>query len=123
MAMNTLASYKDDNYVEALALGLNDNYELIRRFAATQAGKCGDLRLIPALVELVSKTSIGDRVDFQLKMALALFPYNELVEEFKKQNPREYFYNAVADNIAEFAESITSDEKRQILFEILKELV
>ena len=94
MAMNTLASYKDDNYVEALALGLNDNYELIRRFAATQAGKCGDLRLIPALVELVSKTSIGDRVDFQLKMALALFPYNELVEECKKQSPRNYFYNA-----------------------------
>ena len=94
MAMNTLASYKDDNYVEALSLGLNDNYELIRRFAATQAGKCGDLRLIPALVKLASKTAIGERVDFQLKMALALFPYNELVEEFKKQNPRKDFYNA-----------------------------
>ena len=94
MAMNTLAMYKDDNYIEAMSLGLNDNYELIRRFAAIQAGKCGDLRLIPALVSLASKTSIGARVDFQLKMALALFPYNELVNEFKKQDPCKDFYNA-----------------------------
>ena len=27
-------------------------------------------------------------------MALALFPYNELVEEFKKQDPCKYYYNA-----------------------------
>ena len=94
MALNTLATYKDDNYVEALSLGLNDNYELIRRFSATQASKCGDLRLIPALISLASKTSIGTRVDFQLKMALTLFPYDNLVEEFKKQNPCKDFYNA-----------------------------
>ena len=94
MALNTLATYKDDNYVEALSLGLNDNYELIRRFASTQAGKCGDLRLIPALIKLASKTSIGARVDFQLKSAMTLFPYNELVEEFKKQDPCKDFYNA-----------------------------
>ncbi|MBQ7818185.1 MAG: HEAT repeat domain-containing protein [Bacteroidales bacterium] len=94
MALNTLATYKDDNYIECLSLGLNDNYELIRRFASIQAGKCGDLRLIPALVSLLSKPSIGKRVDFQLKMALALFPYNELVAEFKKQNPCKDYYNA-----------------------------
>ena len=94
MALNTLATYRDDCYVEALSLALNDNYELIRRFASTQAGKCGDLRLIPALIKLASKTSIGARVDFQLKSALTLFPYNELVEEFKKQDPCKDFYNA-----------------------------
>jgi hypothetical protein len=50
----------------------------------------------------------------------------EIVRQFDRADRTEsgeYFYNAVTDNIAEFAESITSDEKRQILFEILKELV
>ena len=35
----------------------------------------------------------------------------------------EYFYNALTDLLEEFGESISSDEKRQILFDILKELV
>ena len=94
MALNTLATYKDDNYIECLSLGLNDNFELIRRFSSIQAGKCGDLRLIPAIVSLYSKPSIGQRVDFQLKMAMEMFPYNELVAEFKKQDPCKDYYNA-----------------------------
>ena len=35
----------------------------------------------------------------------------------------EYLYNSLTDLLSEFGESISADEKRQILFDILKELV
>ncbi len=93
VAYMMLTTMKDDNFVEATALALNDSYELIQRFGAIYAGKSGDERLIPSLVSAVSRIANGSRVDFQLRGAIELFPHEKLVAEFVKQNPCKNYYD------------------------------
>ena len=93
VAYMMLSTMKDDNFVEATALALNDSYELIQRFGAIYAGKSGDERLIPSLVSAVSRIANGSRVDFQLRGAIELFPHEKLVAEFVKQNPCKNYYD------------------------------
>ena len=58
-ALKLLSRYANDDFVEAIRLGLYDAYELIRRNAAAYAGKCGDPRLIGDVVREYSRIRTG----------------------------------------------------------------
>ena len=92
-AFMMLTTFKDDNFVEAISLAINDSYEIVQRFGALYAGKCGDERIIPALVSAISRVANGSRVDFQLRGALELFPNEKLVAEFERQDPCKNYYD------------------------------
>ena len=93
VAFMMLTNYKDDNFVEAITLALNDSYEIVQRFGGIYAGKCGDERIIPSLVSAISRNANGSRVDFQLRGALELFPQDKIIAEFEKQDPCKYYYD------------------------------
>lgn len=91
--MNLSESPRAPQFVEALRLGLNDSYELIRRFSAIFAGKNGSPELIPAVVSAYANTLKGERVNFQLQNAMQLFDYQLLINELESQRPYRYWYD------------------------------
>ena len=82
-ALKLLSRYANDDFVEAIRLGLYDAYELIRRNAAAYAGKCGDPRLIGDVVRVWLNTPESERVNDVLQSALYLFPVEKVTEELK----------------------------------------
>lgn len=92
-ALMLLSRSGGDEFVEAIGLGLDDEYELIRRFSAVFAGKNGSPALIPALVRAYTDDLIGERVDFQVKNALVQFDGTSLLAELDRQKPFRYSYD------------------------------
>lgn len=92
-ALMFLSRQPGPEFVEVLKLGLNDGYELIRRFSAVFAGKNGSPELIPAVVKAYSNELKGERVNFQLQMAMPLFDYDALIAELESQRPYRYAYD------------------------------
>lgn len=82
-ALKLLSRYANDDFVEAIRLGLYDAYELIRRNAASYAGKCGDPRLIGDVVRVWLDAPESERVNVLLESALYLFPAEKVAEELK----------------------------------------
>lgn len=82
-ALKLLSRYADDNFVEAIRLGLYDAYELIRRNAASYVGKCGDPRLTEAAVDVLLNFPEAQRVNYALQGALPLLPAGEVEKELR----------------------------------------
>ena len=80
-------------FVESLRLGLNDSYELVRRFSAILVGKNGSPQLIPAIISAYANTLKGERVNFQLQNAMQLFDYRSLIDELESQRPYRHSYD------------------------------
>jgi len=72
-ALKRLLDVKDENMTTALALALDDPYELIRRNAARYAGYSGDERLIAPLQSIMEHNMESVRVQFVAESALSLF--------------------------------------------------
>lgn len=100
-------------FTEAIALGLDDSYELIRRFASVFAGKNGNPELIPTIINVFARQVNDKRVNFQLQNAMTLFSYDSLIKELEKQRPYRNAYNE-ADLMEKARKSIAerfSDKK------------
>ena len=80
-------------FTEAIRLGLNDSYELVRRFSAIFAGKNGNPSLIPAVIAAYANPLKGERVNFQLQTAMALFDHDALISELESQRPYRHAYD------------------------------
>lgn len=91
--MSLSESPRAPQFVEALRLGLNDSYELIRRFSAIFAGKNGSPELIPDVIAAYANTLKGERVNFQLQNAMQLFDYESLIKELESQRPYRHWYD------------------------------
>lgn len=50
-ALKLLSAYCNDDFREAVKLGVNDPYERIARMSADMAGDIGDVSLLPAVVD------------------------------------------------------------------------
>ncbi len=80
-----LASRMDDeNFLEMLKLALEDDYELVQRFAVKMAGKSGNEQLIPPLVKIAFR-NIPKRVAFNYRNNITFFNNEKLLNEFEKQ--------------------------------------
>lgn len=86
-AMLSLASYKDDNFVEAVALALNDGHEMTQRFAVNLAGDNGDPRLVEPIVRLASKNNTSERIQFDLESSLRVFDSTQVLSTFDRIKP------------------------------------
>jgi len=74
----------DKNFLEMLKLALEDNYELVRRYAVKLAGRSGNEELIPGMVSIAFK-NIPKRVAFNYRTSISFFEQEELLTEFEKQ--------------------------------------
>ncbi len=84
-ALKLLSQLRDDNFIRAVAAGLDDSYELIRRFAAVYCQESGDPRLAPALIKAVTDPNISKRVNYQAIDALSYFDKELLMNELEKR--------------------------------------
>jgi len=73
------------NLTEALLLGMNDPYELIRRNAARFAGYSGDEQLIEPLVHTVLFSNESQRVQYAAQNALPMFDAETVSAELTSQ--------------------------------------
>lgn len=74
----------DANFLELLKLALEDDYELVQRFAVLMAGDVGNDELIPIMVKLAFM-NFSKRVEFNYTQNIGFFDADKLVEEFEKQ--------------------------------------
>jgi hypothetical protein len=70
---------------EALLIGLEDPYELIRRNAARFAGYSGDERLIAPLVHTLLFSNESQRVQYAAQSSLAMFNFEKVRDELLLQ--------------------------------------
>ena len=84
-ALTALADLRDDNFIEAISLAVDDSYEMVQRLGLRYLGMSGDERLIPALIKVCISNNTSERSNFNAKNALSLYPEDKLVAEFKKQ--------------------------------------
>lgn len=84
-ALKRMIDLNDRNLVEALVLGLNDPYELIRRNAARFAAYSGNERLIEPLVHTILFSDESQRVQYAAQNALDMFNLNLVSKEIERQ--------------------------------------
>ncbi|MDD4660352.1 MAG: hypothetical protein PHF73_06750 [Massilibacteroides sp.] len=88
--MELLAKYNNVHFIECLQLSTNDSYEMVQRFGINYMGKSGDMRLIPALVSVLSRNDTDFRVAFNTRLVLSSFPETDLLNAldnlFKEKN-------------------------------------
>lgn len=77
-ALKLLSSYCNDDFKEAVRMGVNDPYERIARMSADMAGDIGDVSLLPAVVDAYIEGNERQRVNYLLSNALSLFPCDEV---------------------------------------------
>ena len=93
-ALVKLAECRDDNFIEAVALGMSDSYEMVERFAANMLAMSGDERLIPAMIAAAIRNNTSERVEFSLKQGMPMFEQRKLLDEFERQFPQTNYIDA-----------------------------
>ncbi len=93
-ALINLSECRDDNFIEAVSLGLSDGYEMVERFAANMTAKSGDERLIPAVISVCVRNNTSERIEFSLKGGLSMFEEQKLLDEFERQFPQTNYMDA-----------------------------
>lgn len=94
-ALLNLSSYRNDLFVQALSLALNDGHEMTQRFAANLAGRCGDPRLIEPMVRLASKNNTSERIEYDLSSAMRVFDSTAVLKAFDNYRPRLVWYSDI----------------------------
>lgn len=92
-ALTSLADVRDDNFVEAIRLGVSDSYELVQRFALRYLSQSGEPRLIPALIGVCIYNNTSERCNFNAMNALSVYPEADLMDAFAEQfdNPAVHY--------------------------------
>lgn len=117
-ALKLLSRYANEDFVEAIHLGLYDAYELIRRNAAIFAGKCGDPRLAEAVVDVFLNQPESQRVNYALSDAVVLLPGEVVAKEVAKQlKPVQ-----MMDGVLNWQESGIYFMKEENIGEVLRQL-
>jgi len=90
-AFKLLSFCKDQNFIEAINLGITDSYELIQRFSASYMVKNGDESHIPYLIDGLLQPNKGRRVLYQLGDAAGMYNKDLLLAELDKQIPQKSY--------------------------------
>jgi len=99
-ALYCLCRTNDDNFIQGISLAMGDGDEFIRRMAIKQAGKSGDARLIPAVVNVFLTNNATSRIVFNTNYALMGFPKEALMAEFDRQMAQILMVNKEQDGAA-----------------------
>ncbi len=78
--LKLLTRWGGKDFVEGIKLGMYDNYELLRRNAATWSGKCGDPELLPAMLDIYVNYPESQRVNYAISISLPLFDTDRVIE-------------------------------------------
>lgn len=70
----------NQDYVDALLLGANDNFELLQRFAVNDIIHCGDVRLTDTYARLLTQNNTSARVAFNALDGVQFFPKQSLIK-------------------------------------------
>ena len=90
-AFKLLGFCRDENFNEAIDLGINDSYELIQRFSALAMADNGDPKHIPSLIGALLRNNVSKRVEYNLKNAIDVYDKDILMAELKRQIPGKEF--------------------------------
>ena len=85
MALTKIADYADDNAIAVIQQASQDAYEMVQRTSIRLIHDSGDDRLIPALIAICIENNTSDRVNFDGRMTLGVFPKDKLMDEFARQ--------------------------------------
>lgn len=83
--LTSLAENNDNNFIEAIRLGVNDSYEMVQRFALRYLWQNGDPRLMACLMSICISNNTSERCNFNAMNALSVYPEDELIAEFERQ--------------------------------------
>jgi len=83
--LKRLIEIRDCNAIEAVRLGLDDPYELIRRFSARYAAYYGDDLFIAPLVNTILFSNESQRVQYAAQSSLQMFDAVKVTEEIERQ--------------------------------------
>lgn len=84
-ALYCLSRVKGEPFVKALECALGDGDEYIRRMAVKWAGKTGDPRLVPAVMDMFLTNNPSSRIVFNTNYALLGFPEDSVYAEFERR--------------------------------------
>lgn len=84
-AMLVLCQQGGQPAVDAISLGVNDNREMVQRFAANELRFNGDPQLIPSLISLMTRNNVSSRVYFDATLGMSFFEKDLLLAELSKQ--------------------------------------
>ncbi|MCR5780581.1 MAG: HEAT repeat domain-containing protein [Bacteroidaceae bacterium] len=85
MALVKIADFRDDNAIEVIKAASQDAFEMAQRFSLKYIHDSGDERLIPALIAVSIENNTSDRVNFDARAAIGVYPKDKLLAEFAKQ--------------------------------------
>lgn len=88
MALVKIADFRDDNAIEVIKAATQDAFEMAQRFSLRYIHDSGDDRLIPALIAVSIENNTSDRVNFDARTAIGVFPKDKLLAEFARQFDR-----------------------------------
>lgn len=116
-ALLTIANFRDDNFIQAVALASQDSYELAQRTAIKLMAQSGDKQLIPALIKVAISNNTSDRCNFNAMTALSCYPEEDLMTEFARQfdDPsiqyvrKDSVRNIIGDAIRHSAQRLAND--------------
>ncbi len=84
-AMLQLCQMGGQPAIEAVKLGVNDNREMVQRFAANELRFNGSPQLIPSLISLMTRNNVSARVYFDATIGMSFFEKDLLMAELAKQ--------------------------------------
>jgi hypothetical protein len=93
-ALRLLTLNHPSKSVNVIKAGMNDSYELIRRYAAEYAGKNCSPELIPAWITGYLQRAHEKRFRFKISRGVDSFPYDLIQAELKKQASGMTLYNS-----------------------------
>jgi hypothetical protein len=97
-AFNLIKKAAGEELVPAIKLGLNDNFELLRRLSALTASENGSPQLIGDVIKLRIEPGMSRRVDFHLNDACGIFNKEQTIAAFE---------NALKDKTGKWYENET----------------
>lgn len=83
--LKALHNMNSSKLEDIIIIGLNDSYELVRRFCAEYSGLCGDDKLIAAVVNAAINDAISVRVAYRAEENLNLFEPDKVCDQIRKQ--------------------------------------
>lgn len=109
-ALQLLSRFKDQNFIEAVKLGLNDPYEYVARKAAVYCGKIGDKSLLHTMADVYLKRGDRERQSYNLFTSFKAFYSADVINEVKEVIKSSNFDT---DDIAKLT-YIFNEEQRKI---------